>query len=71
MNYKTIHKNEADIEVLGVGKCHASVLILDGGGYQWRIRWRRISVVGDCHVSNNIALKNAINKLTKRLNITK
>ena len=72
MLHKTVSNTNAEIDIVGLGTCEAVRMRLDGGvGYRWRIRWRNITVLGDCRTDNQKALQNAINKLTKRLNITK
>ena len=72
MLHKTVNETDVEIEIVGLGACKAVRMKLDGGvGYRWRIKWRNVTVMGDCHSDNHRALLNAINKLTKRLNISK
>lgn len=68
MLYKTVRKTDSEIEIVGLGICHAVRMKLDGGvGYKWRIKWRNITVMGDYHADNHSALLNANQQISKTI----
>lgn len=65
----TIDKDGTEIEVEGVGVCYATRFASNCGGYQWRIKHGRFSVLGDFSTDNNRALQSAFKKLKIRFKL--
>lgn len=66
---ETVGRVATEIEVAGLGICHAVRHTLNGGCYQWRITFNRKSVLGDFSTDNKKALASAFMKLKIRFKL--